>query len=311
MTAHAWWRDFRLEGGAVRVLKTGALVPVEPGVIGETLAWLRFWMEVETEARAIAADGPRIWFAPDRPRPWYLVRAALALGGLRMADRPETADLGFYFEDVTTGAPPAAPGLIVLNGGCADVSKSRVASVFEAATGRALAVDPTRWDGPMAIKSERNGAHDGRLAMGPLPAPEPGLVYQRLIDTMAADGRVEDLRCPTVGGEIAAVFLKRRPAAERFANHNSEVRLLDPDAAFTAAERTEIARFCAGLGLDWGGLDILRERDTGLLWIVDANKTDMGPPTALALADKMTAARTLGRRLRALAERRIAGDPSA
>ena len=45
--------------------------------------------------------------------------------------------------------------------------------------------------------------------------------------------------------------------------------------------------------LDWGGLDILRERGTGRLYIVDVNKTDM-PPLALPFVDKMRASRKLG-----------------
>jgi hypothetical protein len=116
---------------------------------------------------------------------------------------------------------------------------------------------------------------------------------------------VEDLRCPTVDGEIAAVFLKRRPAATRFANANAEVRMLAPDQVFNAAERALIAAFCHGFGLDWGGIDVLRERSSGALWIVDANKTDMGPPTAVPLAAKLASARAIGARLRAYCERRL------
>lgn len=297
MTAGAWWRDFSLEGGAVRVRKTGALVPVEPGVMGECLAWLRFYAAVRAEAASNPTDGPAIWFAPDRPRPWYLVWAAATLAGLRLSDTPEAADIAFFFEDATTGTPPAPAGLPVINGRCGDVSKSHVAAVFEQVSGRALTVDPTRVSGPVVAKSETNGAHDGRIVTGPC-AKEVGLAYQRLIDTLAPDGMVEDLRCPTVGGEVPVVFLKRRPAASRFANANAEVAMLNPADVFSAEERALIANFCAALGLDWGGVDVLRDRRDGKLWIVDANKTDMGPPTALPQAEKMTAARLVARALR-------------
>jgi hypothetical protein len=50
--------------------------------------------------------------------------------------------------------------------------------------------------------------------------------------------------------------------------------------------------------MDWGGLDILRDRRTKQIYIVDANKTDMGPPLALPLADKMRATRLLASALR-------------
>ena len=299
----AWWRDFRYADGVVHVGKTGAEVPVEPGVIAATLSWLRFHLAVEAERCSVAADGPRLWFAPDRPRPWYLIWPAVQLAGLCIVARPEDADLGFFFEDVTVSPPPAANGLPMLNAGCPDVSKTRVAEMFEQVSGRSLKVDPAAWTGAMVGKSEKNGAHDGRIAEGPRPAGD-GLVWQRFIDTRAPDGCVEDLRCPTVGGEIPVVYLKRRPAARRFENSNSEVRLLEPRDVFTKAERGFIREFAGAMGLDWGGIDVLRDRRDGRLWIVDVNKTDMGPPTALPFKDKLDSVRRIANRLRAFAEAR-------
>jgi hypothetical protein len=304
MTARAWWRDFELEGGAVRVRKTGARVPIEPGVVGETLAWLRFHLAVERERRTIPSNGPRVWFAPERPRPWYLIWPAIQLSGMQIVESPDAADLAFVFEDATKGRIPAGHGLPIINGRCADVSKSRVASVFQQVSGRALTLDPQNWTGPMVAKSEANGAHDGRIIDGPAE-PVAGLVYQRLIDTVAPDAMVEDLRCPTVDGEIAAVFLKRRPVETRFANSNTQVRELDPGTVFNDEERTLIRDFCRAFGLDWGGVDVLRERSSGALWIVDANKTDMGPPTALPLNRKLASARAIGAQLRAYCEHRL------
>lgn len=304
MNARAWWRDFQLEGTTLHVRKTGARVPIEPGVVSEFLAWLRFHLNVETERRAIKADGPRIWFAPEAPRPWYLIWPAVQLAGLQIAPTPERADLAFIFEDATTGRIPVGHGLPVINARCGDVSKSRVAKVFEQVSGRALAVDPSSFTGPLVEKSELNGAHDGRVVTGPLQ-PREDKAYQRLIDTVAPDGMVEDLRCPTVGGEIATVFLKRRPVGSRFANANAQVRELEPGTVFTSHEQQLIREFCNAFGLEWGGVDVLRDRNSGALWIVDANKTDMGPPTALPLKQKLASARAIGARLRAYCEQRL------
>lgn len=305
MTTSAWWRDFRYDKGALEVRKTGIRVPVEPGVVGEFLAWLAFHGRIEAERLKVRRDGPKVWFAPDQPRPWYLIWPVFELAGLRHASDPQSADIGFCFEDLTEAAAPCAPaGLTVLNRGCTDVSKSRVAQVFEQVFGRALGVDPETWRGPMVAKSELNGVHDGRIQTGPTRR-EPGLAYQRLIQAVAEDGCVEDLRCPTVGGDVPVVFLKRRPASDRFANHNSEVRLLDPDAVFSKAERAQIARFCEAMKLDWGGIDVLRDRATGELWIVDVNKTDMGPPIALPMKDKVFATRKLAAALRGFIETQL------
>lgn len=304
MTTTAWWRDFQLEGNVVQVRKTGARIPLDFGIVTETLSWMGYHARIELERRRIRADGPRIWFTPDRPRPWYLIWPVVQLAGLRIADQPEDADLQFHFEDLTTVTPARACSSLDINAACADTSKSEVARVFEQVSGRALAVNSEEWSGEMVAKSELNGAHDGRILTGPV-RPEPGIAYQRLIDNSADDGCVEDLRCPTVNGELSVVFLKRRPLPDRFANHNSEVRLLDPDTVFSAEERALIRTFCRAMALDWGGLDVLRDRRTGEIWIVDVNKTDMGPPIALPLKDQMTATRKLAHALRANVDARL------
>ena len=302
MPANIWLNDFSFEGLNVRVRKTGALVPVEPGTISETLAWMRFYLAVEAQTAFQTPTGPRIWFGPDQPRPWYLIWAATRLAGLPIVRDPKDADLGVFFEDVTTSAAPSVPGLRVLNQDCGDVSKSRVSDVFEQVTGRALNLDPSTASGPIVAKSEKNGAHDGQIVQAPCPA-NSGVVYQHLIDNIAPDGQVEDLRCPTVGGEVPVVFLKRRSHERRFENANAQVRMLDPMQVFSATERAMISDFCQAMGLDWGGLDILRDRRTRQLWIVDVNKTDMGPPTALALDDKKKAVGQIAKALRQYVER--------
>ena len=63
--------------------------------------------------------------------------------------------------------------------------------------------------------------------------------------------------------------------------------------------------FTAAMGLDFGGLDILRDRADGRIYIVDANKTDMGPPSALASNDKLKAMRGLADAFAALVDERL------
>lgn len=288
MHARAWWHDFALDGAALRVRATGVRVPLSPAVLSDFAHWAPFFLAIKLMERDVVRDGPAVAFAPHAPRPWFLIWAAARLSGLRLAASQKEADILFHFEDATHSARLkgwTGPGL---NLDCADISKSRVAQVFEDVFGRSLTIDPQFHDGPYVDKSETNAAHDGQMRTSPI-VRAPGRCYQRLIDTIAADGMAEDLRCVTIGGKIAAVFLKRRPAARRFENHNSEVRLTTPEAVFSAHEHAQIAAFCAELRLDWGGLDVLRERATGEIWIVDANKTDMGPPVALPLDDKLKA----------------------
>ena len=59
----------------------------------------------------------------------------------------------------------------------------------------------------------------------------------------------------------------------------------------------EILKNCYNnhFGLEWGGVDVLRDNASGKIYIVDANKTDMGPPVALNLGDKLKATRRMAK----------------
>lgn len=294
MHSALWWRDFEIGDGIVTVKKTGARLRIEPDLLGEVLAWFPFYFVAESwRVKALFRPGPRIWFTPDRPRPWYLIWSVLHAAGARIAERPEDADAVFVFEDCTVCGPvPAQAGTRVINAGCQSIAKSHVAHVFEQCFGYALAVDPERWSGPMVEKSETNGAHDGRIVQGPCPARR-GCVYQRIVDNRTGTGLVEDLRVPLIGGRIPLVVRKRRREENRFANSNDEVDWAETDAVLSPGEQAALARFAAAMRLDWGGVDVLRDRDDGRLYVVDVNKTDMGPPIAMPLKDKIVVTRRL------------------
>lgn len=295
-----WTSDVSVRGRALQVKKTGAVIPLDRALLAEATNWLGLYLAIRarTLANRFAPKGPAVWFAPDRPRPWYLIWAAAAWNGVRIARTPEEACASFYFDDATQGRPPARWHSRAFNYGCADISKSRVAAVFEEVFGYPLSVDPERDVGPAVEKGEANGAHDGRLVSLPTPR-RPGRTYQRLIDNVE-DGLAVDLRTPFVGGRPVLVFIKRRPASDRFANHNSRVSLARPQDVFSDAEIHKLGEFARAMGLDWGGLDVLRDRASGRLYVVDVNKTDMGPPIALPFLDKIAAVARLGRALRQL-----------
>ncbi len=166
--------------------------------------------------------------------------------------------------------------------------------------GYPLAVDPATWTGPAVEKSEANGTHDGRIVACPQRA-RPGFVYQRVVDSVA-DGISSDLRTHVVGGRVVAVWIKRRTAAARFRPANLSATLHDPADVFSAAELGRIVAFTAAMGADWAGLDVLRDRPTGRIYVVDVNKTDAGPIIALTLADKLRSVARLGRALTALVQ---------
>lgn len=294
-TTTSWTSDFVFAGGRVKVKKTGADLTLDWALAHEVLVWLVYFACVRAKAAwtRLVRPGPRVWFAPDVPRPWYLVWAALAWAGARIARRPEQAAAGMYFDDSAEGLAPNAGPDFRLNYGCTDVTKSQVARVFEQVFGYPLMVDPRQPHGPVVEKGEANGVHDGRIVQTPCPVL-PGKTYQKLIDNTDGDF-VDDLRTPCVGGKPVLVFIKRRPTADRFANHNSATTLRRAEELFSPREIEQIGAFCAAMQMDWGGLDILRDRHSGLIYVVDVNKTDMGPPIALPLKDKLEATELLSR----------------
>jgi hypothetical protein len=302
MPARHWFADFDYAGGALLYKKTGAQIPLNWEIFHSFSSWLLYFTTIKGRRLRQPEPQPsfKVAFAPDRARPWYLIWMALHEAGAVVVDDPREADLVFHFDDSTqslTPAPVAKPGARLVNFECRDVSKSAVAAAFEETFGYALKIDPAAYTGDAVEKGEDNGAHDGQIVTCPIQ-PRADRVYQRLIDNRIDRGLVEDLRTPTLGGIPACVFLKRRPTDERFANLNTEVALARPEDVFSPPEIEAIGRFCRRLGLEWGGLDVLRDAADGRLYIVDANKTDMGPPTALPLADKVEATKALARAIR-------------
>lgn len=301
MSGRMWTSDFKIEEGVILVKKTGARIVPDLALLHSIFIWFCFYFFVQTWRTWRLITGykrPTMAFFPDKPRPWYFIWSVMHVSGAKLVEDVSTADIVMQFDDSTeTCNPPprVKADARMLNFGCTDISKTRVAEAFEKASGDTLAVDPLTYPGRMVEKSEINAAHDGRILEGPMDEAVPGKVYQRLIDNEIPGGLVEDLRCCLVGGKPIIVFRKRRPLERRFLNENVQVLLDEPKNCYSADEIRVIERFAAEIGLDWGGVDVLRDRATGRIYIVDANKTDMGPPVALKLGGKLRATRRMAR----------------
>lgn len=301
--------EFKINGNELVAIETGAAIPITPEFARDAWRIASFvWLINGLRAtRVVRRREPRarISFFPKKPRSYYAIWPVCQLADVRIVDDPEEADLHFYFEDrefltAPRQAPSAKPAF---NVGCFDIRKSVVSRVFEETFGYKLSVDPSTHQGPLVEKSESNGKHDGRLIEGPVAEPKPGYVYQRNIENTFDGVEHIDIRTPVVGGKTTPyVFLKRRTRALRFTNDNHRVDLAATDAMLSAAEQQKIAAFARGMRLDFGGLDILRDRNDGRIYIVDANKTDMGPPAAMKSQDKLTAMRGLANAFAAMVD---------
>ena len=77
-----------------------------------------------------------------------------------------------------------------------------------------------------------------------------------------------------------------------------------PRSSSVTDERERLLDVAAAMGLDVGAMDVLRDRDDGRLYVVDVNKTDMGPPAALGLRERLRMVRALSRAFRQLVRER-------
>jgi hypothetical protein len=298
-----WTSDFVVEDDIVTVKKTGHRFVLDLKLWHDIFTWCCFYFFTVLWRAKRALTGhrsPTIAFLPSKPRPWYLIWPVMHCAGARLVDDVGNADIVMSFDDSTV-CNPQLPDLAqrtrpvrTVNFNCRDISKTTIATAFDRVAGYSLSVDPATYQGPIVDKSEINAAHDGRIVQGPIERT-PGRSYQRLIDNEIEGGLVEDLRTCTVNGEPVLVFLKRRPLDRRFANENVDVAWVRPEQVYTPAEIDLIRRFTKEIRLDWGGVDVLRNRADGRIYIVDANKTDMGPPVALPLGQKLRATRLLAR----------------
>ena len=216
---------------------------------------------------------------PDRVTHHYTIWKTCRLLGLRMRPAADASwDVAVAWRDETRCAPHPVPG--ALNALCVDIGKDLVQRRFAEAFGYALAVDPRAHEGAYVRKSVRNYAHDGVVLDTPAPR-QPGFVYERLIDTVDPDGYATDLRTPIVGDSIPLVWVLKRPAGDRFGTDSPYARRVATSEAFTPDEIGKLLAFARSLGLAYGELDVLRDRTDGRIYVVDANKTPVGPPPAL------------------------------
>ncbi|HWI20825.1 MAG TPA: hypothetical protein VNT81_23885 [Vicinamibacterales bacterium] len=235
--------------------------------------------------------------------------------GYRMIGEPaEPADLALYWDWHTWRTPPddlvaLAGRMPIVNLQCRDFSKRRVDAVHQRVFGRSLRVDPQAFAGPFVVKSDENAMHDGRVVYRPITPPDGGFVYQRLIDNRVDDQTVMDIRTPVIGAAIPLVYHLYRPVASRFAVDDTSARIVETADVFSAEEIALLKRFTASMGMDYAELDVLRDREHGQIWVVDANPTPWGPPRTLGATEHRLAVERLSAAFQAFVRTLLAAGP--
>ena len=244
-------------------------------------------------------------FYPEAPDRYQVVYKLCLINGDRMTSdlRAEHDVVQKHIKTTTHDPYVELDGMSkVLNRDCCDISKARVQKVFASVFGYDLEVDPATYKGPAVRKSDANYAHDGIIIDCPVaPDKNGGVVYQRFVDTENSDGYCVDHRVPIYGDQIPLVYLKYKPASDRF---DAIVRadIVAPQNVFSEEERRQIIEFARAMGLDFGELDVLRDNTDGRIYIVDVNNTPAGPERGLTAEQKKHAAGILAGAYRRLVE---------
>ena len=229
-------------------------------------------------------DRKRILFYPDVPWEGSMIyQICLELGYSISNNFAVNFDLAFRWRSTTFLKPdPVLDGLSqtqrVVNIKCHDISKGHVEAVFRQVFGYSAAIDPLTFSGECVQKSNLNARHDGRIIDCPIKELDAESVYQIVIDNEVEAGWVRDIRVPIMGPAIPFVFLYGRPIDIRFSAVIARIQMVDTAEVFSEEEYGNILCFCETLGLDYGELDILRDKKDLKIYIVDANNTPTGPP---------------------------------
>ncbi len=183
---------------------------------------------------------------------------------------------------------------VIINDTHFNCLKSTVHRAFEKVFGYGLRLDPLHDQGPAVIKSDGNATHDGRVISLPDTVAREGVVYERLITNEIGKDLVFDIRLPLFGDISPFAIVKFRPKSIRFANRNSISYLVSTSQILSASEMWLCRAFCREIGLHFGEIDVLRDKTSGKIYIVDANNTPVGPTKSLSDADRTRAIQLYG-----------------
>ena len=170
-----------------------------------------------------------------------------------------------------------------LNMRCNDISKRKMESVNLDVFGYPLGINPVSYAGKACVKSDKNAVHDGMIVGCPIGAEQldESKVYSILVNNVEGDFAI-DFRVPFIGGITDFFYEKRRKVVTRFSNTNDVTFIRKTNDYFNPEEIKSLTFFCKTLGLDYGELDVLRDRDNGRIYVVDVAKTPAGPPNGLS-----------------------------
>lgn len=171
-----------------------------------------------------------------------------------------------------------------------DISKKTVGEANKEIFGYELDIEPETYQGKGIVKSIFNATHDGEVIDFPISRD---LIFQDKVYSILINNEMDgfgfDHRLVYMHGILNFFYLKKRPVETRFSNTNSFVSLEKTDAAFSAEELEKINALCSLLGANYAEIDVLRDRSTQKVYVVDVSRTPAGPPNGLCAKSKIEA----------------------
>lgn len=255
--------------------------------------------------RLKAGENPRLLLCyPELPGSRTTIFKIASQLGINLSNKFDSkADLAIYFENSTLRSHDEEVMKLlhrmkVINLFSRDISKNKVDADFEAIFGYSTKVDPRQHQGMALEKSLENAKHDGRAVECPTETVNPDCIYQRIIDNSSGLNEVVDIRVPIIGKQIPHVYLKYKLEQYRYTNKVHRSTLHQASELFSAEEILKILAFASLSKLDFGELDILRDKSDGKIYIVDVNNTPFGPPAGLSAHDNKKAIENLAQSFR-------------
>ena len=306
------FRGVRIHKGVATFPHTGAQLPLNLSFFLSAIPVVKLnaYLLAQKYKRALTGQKPyaKLAFYPQPSGPWYNAWLAARMGGVEIVRNALEADVVFVFDDKTesdTGKtlPPELKSKAI-NHRIDDISKSHVGTVFKEIFNYSVDIDPLTYTGKAVEKSDANATHDGQVVDCPIAAEfiKPQSVYQKLIDSTFDGSRSEDLRMAYVGGEIPVVFRKYKLIQKRFGTDYDHVDVWTADEAFSKSEQSQLIKFCDAMGLDFGAVDVMRDKHDGRIYVVDVNKTCM-PVLCLSQKEQRRAMRLIAGSLLKLIDR--------
>ena len=222
----------------------------------------------------------RVAFTPEAPRYFHGAYQLCERLNVQITAAPE-ADVLIHWRNATEwGDPPPDLDARAVNARVRDISKRHINELHGRVFGYDL--EPELDATEFVAKSDRNATHDGRVVAR--RSSEAGVVTQRLIDNRLDAHMVTDFRVVLFDRRIVLCVVRYRPVANRFLGQGFSLLavLTPPDACFSATEQAQLAAMCDAVGADWAELDVLRDRGSGRLYVVDVNPTPGAPIPSLS-----------------------------